>query len=122
GRAHEEKHEYDAAIKVLRRATELRDSPVLRTFLGHVYAVSGRRAEALQVLASVQADSQHARVEPYYMAALWTALGERPRALEALEQARRERFYLVAYLKVDPRLDPLRDDATFQRLLEEVGL
>jgi eukaryotic-like serine/threonine-protein kinase len=122
GRAHEERGEYEPAVAALQRAIQIRDSPVLRTFLGHAYAVGGRRREALAVLAGVQADSQRSWVEPYYMAALWAALGERQQALDALEQAYQDRFYLMAYLKVDPRLDPLRQDPRFERLLKEVGL
>jgi tetratricopeptide (TPR) repeat protein len=122
GRAHEQKGDLEPALAAFQHAIRLRDGPVLRTFLGHAYAVSGRRAEALRVLAEVQAGSQRAPVEPYYLAALLTALGERQRALDALDQAYQERFYLMAYLKVDPRLDPLRGDPRFERLLKQVGL
>jgi serine/threonine protein kinase/tetratricopeptide (TPR) repeat protein len=122
GRAHEQKGEYEPAVAAFERALALRDSPVLRTFLGHAYAVSGRRAEALAVMAQVEAASKQRRVDPYYLAAVWTALGDHDRAFEALEQAYQERFYLVAYLNVDPRLDPLRGDPRFQRLLKQVGL
>ena len=122
GRAHEQKGDYDAAMAAFEKAISLRDSPVLRTFLGHAYASSGRRPEAQAVLAQVEAASRERRVDPYYPAAVYTALGDSDRALAALEKAYEERFYLVAYMRVDPRLDPLRGDARFERLLTQLGL
>jgi hypothetical protein len=44
-------------------------------------------------------------------------LGETDDAVEALEQAYKERSTLMSYLKMDPRLDPLRGNAKFQELL-----
>jgi hypothetical protein len=45
-------------------------------------------------------------------------LGDRDAALNLLEQGYRERTHWMALLQVDPRLDPLRSDPRFARLLE----
>jgi DNA-binding winged helix-turn-helix (wHTH) protein/tetratricopeptide (TPR) repeat protein len=49
-------------------------------------------------------------------------LGDRDRALEALERLVRERSPWVRTLKVEPLWDPLRGDARFQALLRRVNL
>jgi hypothetical protein len=56
-------------------------------------------------------------------AALYASLGERERALAALETAcdRRSRF-LLRHLAADPDLDALGNDARYQALLRRVGL
>jgi tetratricopeptide (TPR) repeat protein len=59
---------------------------------------------------------------PNYMDATRLAsIGETAKALDALEQAYAERESFLIVVKVDPRLDPLRDDPRFQNLLRRVG-
>jgi hypothetical protein len=43
-------------------------------------------------------------------------------AFQYLERARGERDLYLAWIKVDPAVDPLRSDARFQRLLSGMGL
>jgi len=38
-----------------------------------------------------------------------------------LDRAYRSHTYWMVYLRVDPRLDPLRSDPRFQQLLRRVG-
>jgi hypothetical protein len=53
---------------------------------------------------------------------LYAALGDANAAFEWLEQAYRERRGWLAYLKVEPTLDPLRADPRFHGLLERMRL
>jgi tetratricopeptide (TPR) repeat protein len=57
----------------------------------------------------------------YIDATRLASIGENQRAVEALEDAFAERESFITLLKVDPRLDPLRDDPRFQELLRKVG-
>jgi hypothetical protein len=50
------------------------------------------------------------------------ALGEADAAFEWLDRAVEDRRGWLAYLKVEPLLDPLRSDARFGRLLEKMRL
>jgi tetratricopeptide (TPR) repeat protein len=57
----------------------------------------------------------------YFDLALFYAhLGEKNNAFENLEKVYQRRAIWVTYLRVDPRLDPLRDDPRFSDLLRRV--
>jgi len=57
------------------------------------------------------------------VAANWMVLGERDRALKALETATRRRAgWSLAFLGVDPLYDGLRSDPRFRELLEGIGM
>jgi hypothetical protein len=49
-------------------------------------------------------------------------MGDADAAFDGLEQAYRERRGWLAYLKIEPTLDPLRPDPRFQPLLERMRL
>lgn len=55
-------------------------------------------------------------------AIIYVGLDEYEKALDLMEKAYEERCGWLAYLKVDPRLDPLRKEARFVHLLQRVGL
>lgn len=58
---------------------------------------------------------------PYIVATFYVELGEKDKALAILNQMYKEHNCELILLKVDPRLDPLRDDPGFQDLLRRVG-
>jgi hypothetical protein len=57
----------------------------------------------------------------YIDATRLASIGENQRALDALEVAFAERESFIGFLKVDPRLVPLRNDPRFKDLLQRVG-
>lgn len=90
--------------------------------LGQLYALSGRTDDANTVLLQLQAASSDQYVSPYLIAALEASLGKRGRAFASLDQAVKERAEQVAYLRIDPRVDSLRTDRRFLRLLRQLRL
>ena len=57
----------------------------------------------------------------YYVGALWNEMaGDKDLAFEYLEKAYQRREWAMHWMKVDPRLDPLRDDPRYQDLLDRV--
>jgi len=58
----------------------------------------------------------------YGVATYHAALGEKDEAFAALNKAYENHEYGILLLKVDPRLDPLRDDPRFQVLLKRLNL
>ena len=53
---------------------------------------------------------------------LYIHFGEKDQAFEWLEKAYQERSNFMAYLGVNPVVDPLRSDPRFQYLLRRIGL
>ena len=65
-------------------------------------------------------DARQRRKESYPEARFYAALGEKDKAIAALKNAFEERNIDFALIKVDPLLDPLRDDPRFAELLRKV--
>jgi serine/threonine protein kinase len=89
--------------------------------LGHAYAVSGNKVGAEKVLAELKDLSRARYVSPYGVAVIYVGLGDKEQAFQWLESAYDERNTELTFLQVDPRLDPLRDDAHFEALLKKVA-
>ncbi len=123
GEAYVEKGMHEEAIAEIRKAVALSEgnTRALAT-LGHAYAVSGRRSEALKVLNELKARSKQSYVSPYFIALIYAGLGENDRTLEWLEKAYQERHPYLILLKVQPVFRSLRSDPHFQDLLRRVGL
>lgn len=103
----------------LRRAPERSE---LQAALGQIYAASGRSADARTILVQLLDASRQRYVSPYVIATLQAALGQRRQAFASLDRAVAERSELIGYLRIDPRVDSLRTDPRFDRLLRRVRL
>ncbi len=95
-----------------------------RGFLGYVYAVSGRRAEAQKLLAQLLVEARSKPVSAYNIARIYTGLGEKEQAFSWLERAIAERDSNLTMpgLKPDVQLDTLRSEPRFQELLRRMRL
>jgi len=92
-----------------------------KSSLGHAYAVAGKVTRARNVLAALRTAAATSYVPSYYFAVVHAGLGERDQALRYLERAYEERSTVLAYLLIDPRLAPLRDDPRFLALARRLG-
>jgi serine/threonine-protein kinase len=123
GGAYEQKGMYDEAIDAYKRAIALSPQDVsAKGLLAHAYAVSGDRDEARRLLRELTDQSNQRFVSSYSLAAIHVGLGEREPAFERLEQAFRDRDRAMPWIKVAPRLDPLRTDPRFTDLLRRMKL
>ena len=115
--------EYENAIAELRRALVLAEnSPVVLGHLGAALAGQQRRPEAEQVLKDLEALSQRAYVPASSFAVIHAALGDRARALDALERGLAEHDFSMAQIKVAPWFASLRADPRFQQILATLRL
>jgi TolB-like protein/DNA-binding winged helix-turn-helix (wHTH) protein len=98
------------------------DVPVVHALLGHAYAISGRKSDALKELSKLQAAAAKRYIPPSYFAILWMGLGDNKQALTWLDRGYKDRSEHMLYLGLEPLVDPLRADPRFVSLLKEVGL
>ena len=82
----------------------------------------GRTKEARATLARLAEASETRHVSAYHVALIHVALGDPRRGLDWLERASDEQSPWIGYMKVDPRLDPVRTQPRFQRLLGKMRL
>jgi serine/threonine protein kinase/Flp pilus assembly protein TadD len=122
GWAEAETGKYDEAIQALTRATQLDASPYPTAYLGYADARSGNKAKAQQALQGLEQKSHQMYVPRYQVAAVYTGLGEKDKAMDCLQQAFSNREEIITFLNVDPTWDTLRTDMRFQSLLHHAGL
>jgi len=90
--------------------------------LGWVYAVSGRRAEALKIAKEVEELSSHTYVDFYQLATIYGGLGDKDEVFRLLERGYEERSAGMPFLAVDPFWDNVRSDPRYAELLRRMGL
>jgi tetratricopeptide (TPR) repeat protein len=121
GSVYEQKGMYGEAIAEFRQAiTYSNQHPTAMAALAHAYAVSGDRGEAQKVLGELTQLSGRRYVSAYDVAVVYSGLGEKEQAFRWLERAVGQRDFIV-WLKLDPRLEPLRSDSRFDALLRRAG-
>jgi len=121
GEALEMKGLTENAIAEYQRAIALNDDPVPQALLGHLYAKIGKKNEARQILQQLHESSKQHYVSPYLFAMIHIGLGEKDRAIDFLEKTYEDRDgYSIAFIKVDPFLDPLHGDPRFEALVQKV--
>ena len=86
------------------------------------YAAAGKKAEALQIVAQLQATSITRYVSPYGLAQIYAALNDKQQTFKWLNIAYDDRAVWMFYLGVDPVFDSYRSDQRFQDLLRHVRL
>lgn len=111
------------AVGALRESCALsRGHAVMRAGLGYVYAAVGERRAARAVLREFDEAADRQQRFAYEAAVIRAALGDADAAFDRLHAAVEARSGWIAYLGVDPRLDPLRADPRFQALAARIGI
>ncbi len=95
--------------------------PERSTELAYAYAAAGNEPRARQILQNIR-ENEDRYVSPYDIALVHVALGEHDEAFQLLDRAVRERSSRVTALKVDPAVDPLRNDPRLEALIWKIGL
>ncbi|HEX6731329.1 MAG TPA: protein kinase [Pyrinomonadaceae bacterium] len=104
------------------KARQLNDDPFVLALLGHSYAVSGKKDEALRTTEQLKEISRQRYVPAYSLAIVYAGLNEKEQAFEWLEKSYKAHEGYVTILKIDPFLDNLRSDARFAALMLRVGV
>jgi tetratricopeptide (TPR) repeat protein len=116
------KHLFGDAITEFQKALALERNPKYVAWLGHAYAAAGKREAARKILAELMVQSKRRYIPAYDVALLYTGLGDNEQALVWLKRAYEEHSRGLCWIKVEPRLDPLRADPRFSQILKQMGL
>lgn len=107
--------EFQAATKVDE------DTFPIQADAAYSYAVAGRRDETMRILDKLLGWTGKKYVSSFGLAMAYTGLGDVERAFEYLNKSFEEHSDVLVYLRVEPRLDTLRDDPRFDDLVNRVG-
>jgi Tfp pilus assembly protein PilF len=125
GVAYEMKGNAAQAIGNLQQSVKLAVVPIGRMYavacLAHAYVTAGRKKEAQEQFALLK-EMPRSPDRSFQMALIYTGLGEKDQAFEWLGTAYDERSYGMTFIKVEPRMDPLRSDPRYAELLRRMGL
>jgi tetratricopeptide (TPR) repeat protein len=90
--------------------------------LARIYALSGRKSEALKLIPELKEEVKRGDLWPIDMAEIYAALGQRDEAFAWLERAFDEKSQQLTLLNSGAEWDPLRSDPRFQDLVRRIGL
>jgi len=90
--------------------------------MAELYVRSGRRAEAEKMLATWSSRPSREFGHAESMAMIYAGLGKKDEAFQWLDQAYREHWDRLPWIKIEPEYDSLRDDPRFSALLNKMGL
>jgi TolB-like protein/Flp pilus assembly protein TadD len=123
GLIYEMKGSYAEALIEAKRVLELNDDPNYLANLAHLYAVSGKRNEALKTLEQMKQIASGGRyISGYSFAVVYIGLGDKDKAIEQLERSFEYRAPDFLYVAVDPYFKDLHSDPRFVDLMHRAGL
>jgi eukaryotic-like serine/threonine-protein kinase len=123
GWAYERTGRFKEGVSEAKRALAIDGGSLLYlASLGHAYARAGMKSEARATLARLAQASTSRHVSSYHVAVIYIALGDTKVGLDWLERAYDEQSPWIGYLRVDPRVDPVRSDPRFEALLRKARL
>ena len=111
------KRDHAAAVVELAKAQEARGEPDAAKLIRESFA--GGDWDGF--LKKITADRTRLKLYPYFVATLVAELGEKDKAFALLNEALETKDQHIAWMKVDPYMDPLRDDPRFKEVLHRAG-
>jgi tetratricopeptide (TPR) repeat protein len=121
GEIHEEQGRFDEAIRSMNNFRELSQDPLADMAIGHVYAVAGRKAEAVKIAGELEEKVRARQVSPFLPGVVYAGLNEKDKAFYWLERAYQERSNWLTLIKVGKRLKNLHGDPRFDDLVKRIG-
>lgn len=117
GLAYEQLGKYDEAIAEHQLALKASNGGILAlASLGRLFALTGRRAESEQFLQQMLEKDRNGERHPYYLAALYLALGDKDKAFDILESNIGK--YSRGLIKMDQFYDSVRNEDRYKALIK----
>jgi len=90
--------------------------------LGLVYALSGKREQAVKIIEELLERSKKRYVANTQIAMIYTAPGDNDKAFEYLEKGNTAHDLTILRIKAEPRFQQLRSDPRYDDLVKRVGI
>lgn len=122
GVAYAEQRRFDEAVANMERAASLDPSWTILSLQAHVLGAAGRKADARRVIRQVEEQSKGGYFCPYEIASAYVSLGDADTAHRWFRKGIDDRADCMAWLGVEPWIEPFRSDPRYAGLLKEIGL
>ena len=114
---------HDAAMATLKKAWDGLGFRAVLGDLGYTYALAGKTREARDCLQQLKEfEAKGAYVSPSAFAFVHLGLGETDEAMKWFERAVEQHDPYMAWIKVEPRFDSLRNTPRFKALVQKLNL
>lgn len=119
--AYAQKGDLESAVETIEKMPAAAMDPQALAVAGYLYALSGDRGKAENILNQFAEMSSQGYVPALNFAQIYAGLGDHERALDSLKMACEERAIWIPFLKVDHKFQSLRSDPRFTDLLRKAG-
>jgi eukaryotic-like serine/threonine-protein kinase len=111
------KRDYASAVEELAKVQDVRGEPDAAKLIRESF-VGG---EWQGFLRKITEQRTRLKLYPYFVATISAELGEKDKAFATLNEAIETKDQHTAWMKVDPYMDPLRDDPRFKEVMRRAG-
>jgi len=111
------RRDFPLAVEELAKMQDARGEPDAARFIRDSF-VNGDWPGFLR---KITAQPTRLKIYPYFVATLLTEVGEKEKAFATLNEAVETKDQHTNQMKVDPFMDPLRDDPRFKEVLKKAG-
>ena len=122
GLAFTEQGRFQEALSNLQKAAQLDNSSTILALGAHVHAVAGQKREAKRLIQAVEEGAKHRYFCPYEIGTAYVSLGDQDTAYKWFHKGLEDRADCMAWLGVEPWMEPFRSDPRYAPLLRAVGL
>jgi serine/threonine-protein kinase len=111
------KRDYVSAVEELAKVQDARGEPDAAKLIRESFA----KGDWQGFLRKITAERARLKLYPYFLATFFAELGEKDKAFAMLNEAIETKDQHTGQMKVDPFMNPLRDDQRFQTALKQAG-
>ena len=111
------KRDYASAVEELAKVQDARGEPDAAKLIRESFA----KGDWQGFLRKITEERTRLKLYPYFVATFFAELGEKDKAFVLLNEAIETKDQHTGQMKVDPYMNPLRDDPRFQEVLKKAG-
>ena len=111
------KRDYASAVEELAKVQDARGEPDAAKLIRESFAGGDWQG----FLRKITGERSLLKLYPYFVATFFAELGEKDKAFAMLNEAIETKDQHTAQMKVDPYMDPLRDDPRFREVMKKAG-